>query len=71
MPIRDTTGLAIAKVMCRQEVILEGLKVRAIGGGRFAGTPQLGELELRVEVLQIGGARAQIGDADVSAVDET
>ena len=31
--------------------------MRAIGGGRFAGAPKLGQLELRVQSLQVGGAR--------------
>ena len=44
--------------------------MRAVGGGRFAAAPELGQLELGVQVLQVGGARAQVRDVDVSAVDE-
>jgi hypothetical protein len=68
--VRNTAGLAIAKVACGEEIIAEGLEVCAVGGGRFSGAPELGQLELSVQVLKVRGARAKVGDVDVPTVDE-
>src|SRR6266481_2712657 len=70
MAVRDAACLSVAKVMCRQQVVFESLEVSTISRGRYAGAPQLGELKLCIQILQIRRACAKVRNIDMPPIDE-
>jgi hypothetical protein len=48
VPIGDATGFAVPDMAFGEQVVFVSLKMRAVGNGRLARSPQPRQLELRI-----------------------
>jgi hypothetical protein len=57
-------------MMFGQQVIFVGIEMRAVRGRGIAGPPLARQLELRIQVHDIGRCGAQVGNVHMAAIDE-